>query len=75
MIDMGTEVYTEKGNKPYTIYGVSGGFLLLGLEYPHEGCAINECELFKTKEEMEKHIDENDPTMYEYYVATWINFH
>ena len=74
MIDTGTKVFTEKGNKPYTIYGVSGSFLLLGLEYPYEGCTIDECKLFKTKDEMEKYIDEN-PIKYEYYVATWINCH
>lgn len=75
MIDTGTKVYTEKGNKPYTIYGVSGSFLLLGLEYPYEGFSIDECKLFKSKakEEMEKYIDDNPK--YEYYVATWINCH
>ena len=74
MIDMGTKVFTEKGNKPYTIYGASGSFLLLGLEYPYEGCTIDECKLFNTKNELEKFIDENE-IKYEYYVASWINCH
>ena len=68
---MRTKVFTEKGNNTYTIHGVSGSFLLLGLEYPYEGCMINECKLFKTKDEMEKYIDEN-PIEGKHYVATWI---
>jgi len=72
---MGTKVFTDQGNKPYTIYGVSGSFLLLGLEYPYEGCSIEECKLFRTKKEMETYIDENDIHMRHKYVATWINCH
>ena len=75
MIDTVTEVFTQKRNKPYTIHGVSGSFLLLGLEAPYEGLSICECKLFKTKEEMEIYIDKNDILEREKYVATWINCH
>ena len=72
MIDIGTKVYTGKENNPYIIHSTCGNFLLLGLEYPNEGCAIDECRLFQTKYELEKYIDDN-PISRGYYVATWID--
>lgn len=74
MYDEGIIVFTDKGNEQYIIYGDSGDFLLLGVQYPCEECPIEECKLFKTKEEMEKYIDEN-PIKYERYACTWINLH
>ena len=73
MIDLESykKVFTSKGNNPYTEYGSIGEFILLGVEYPYEGCSIDECKLFKTRDELEKYIDNNP--IHQYYVATWIN--
>jgi hypothetical protein len=54
MIDLESykKVFTSKGNNPYTEYGNIGEFILLAVEYPYEGCLIDECKLFKTRDEL-----------------------
>ena len=65
------KIFTQLNS--YKLYGESGDYLLLGIEAPYEGCEIDECKLFKTKEALEKYID-NNYIGYGEYVATYINF-